>query len=315
MDRHQARHRRAVRRRADPRAAARRADRSRLSGALHQRALAGDPTIRARPTMDCSRATPTASRWPSTRPTGALADATRADIAPALVGTFKLADGREARAGVPADRRALPRRRLRPGHGRRRRPALPPTPSAASPRELAHAAFEQQITLDIPWTDWAGRRHEKTDRPPGRRCTPCAASRPMPTASRPAACCISCRSCWARSIAPAASATRRPIPSRRRRPQAAPASRATCSPARRCQGRRSASRTGPEDLLVDADGTPQRIDKAYSWDAPLAAHGLMHMVITNAAQRRSLSDRRAVHVHGQHELELVDEHAGDAART
>src|SRR5262249_31546446 len=26
--------------------------------------------------------------------------------------------------------------------------------------ELAEAAFEQQITLDIPWTDWAGRRHE-----------------------------------------------------------------------------------------------------------------------------------------------------------
>ena len=40
---------------------------------------------------------------------------------------------------------------------------------------------------------------------------------------------------------------------------------------------------GPEDLLVDADGKPQRIDKAYSWDAPIAAHGLMHMVITNAA--------------------------------
>ena len=40
---------------------------------------------------------------------------------------------------------------------------------------------------------------------------------------------------------------------------------------------------GPEDLLVDAGGKPQRIDKAYSWDAPIAAHGLMHMVITNAA--------------------------------
>jgi len=30
-------------------------------------------------------------------------------------------------------------------------------------------------------------------------------------------------------------------------------------------------------------GKPQRIDKAYSWDAPMAAHGLMHMAITNAA--------------------------------
>jgi sulfite dehydrogenase (quinone) subunit SoeA len=64
---------------------------------------------------------------------------------------------------------------------------------------------------------------------------------------------------------------------------------------------------GPEDLLVDADGAPQRIDKAFSWEAPLAAHGMMHMVITNAAGR-SLPDRRPVHVHGEHGLELVDEH-------
>ena len=33
---------------------------------------------------------------------------------------------------------------------------------------------------------------------------------------------------------------------------------------------------------MEADGTPRRIDKAYSWEAPLAAHGLMHMVIRNA---------------------------------
>ncbi|MEI7601984.1 MAG: molybdopterin oxidoreductase family protein, partial [Aestuariivirga sp.] len=32
-------------------------------------------------------------------------------------------------------------------------------------------------------------------------------------------------------------------------------------------------------------GIPQRLDKAYSWDAPLAAHGMMHMVITNAAKK------------------------------
>ena len=39
---------------------------------------------------------------------------------------------------------------------------------------------------------------------------------------------------------------------------------------------------GPEDLLVDGDGKPMRIDKAFSWDAPIAVHGLMHMVIANA---------------------------------
>ena len=36
---------------------------------------------------------------------------------------------------------------------------------------------------------------------------------------------------------------------------------------------------GPEDLLIDEDGKPSRIDKAFSWDAP---HGMMHMVIANA---------------------------------
>ena len=39
---------------------------------------------------------------------------------------------------------------------------------------------------------------------------------------------------------------------------------------------------GPEDLLIDAKGVPQRIDKAFSWDAPMSAHGMMHSVITNA---------------------------------
>ncbi|CAN0606691.1 unnamed protein product, partial [Ectocarpus sp. 12 AP-2014] len=39
---------------------------------------------------------------------------------------------------------------------------------------------------------------------------------------------------------------------------------------------------GPEDLALNADGTPKRIDKAFSWDAPMSVHGMMHMVISNA---------------------------------
>ena len=39
---------------------------------------------------------------------------------------------------------------------------------------------------------------------------------------------------------------------------------------------------GPVDLLLDEDGTPQRIDKAFTWDNPMSVHGLMHMVISNA---------------------------------
>ncbi|MEZ5657041.1 MAG: molybdopterin oxidoreductase family protein [Burkholderiaceae bacterium] len=38
----------------------------------------------------------------------------------------------------------------------------------------------------------------------------------------------------------------------------------------------------PEDLAVDENGNPLRIDKAYSWESPIAAHGMMHMVIRNA---------------------------------
>ena len=41
---------------------------------------------------------------------------------------------------------------------------------------------------------------------------------------------------------------------------------------------------GPEDLLVENDGSPRRIDRAYSWEAPMSAHGLMHLVIGNAAR-------------------------------
>jgi len=38
----------------------------------------------------------------------------------------------------------------------------------------------------------------------------------------------------------------------------------------------------PDDLFVDENNEPVRIDKAFSWEHPLSAHGLMHNVITNA---------------------------------
>lgn len=39
---------------------------------------------------------------------------------------------------------------------------------------------------------------------------------------------------------------------------------------------------GPEDLAVDSKGAPTRIDKAFSWEYPLAIHGMMHMALHNA---------------------------------
>ena len=38
----------------------------------------------------------------------------------------------------------------------------------------------------------------------------------------------------------------------------------------------------PDDLFVDENGGPVRIDKGFSWEYPLSVHGLMHNVITNA---------------------------------
>src|SRR5688572_12727862 len=40
----------------------------------------------------------------------------------------------------------------------------------------------------------------------------------------------------------------------------------------------------PEELLVDENGGPVRIDKAFSWEYPLAVHGMMHNVIGNAVR-------------------------------
>ncbi|MFA5626579.1 MAG: molybdopterin oxidoreductase family protein [Thiohalomonadaceae bacterium] len=38
----------------------------------------------------------------------------------------------------------------------------------------------------------------------------------------------------------------------------------------------------PDDLFIDDDGQPIRLDKGFSWEYPLSVHGLMHNAITNA---------------------------------
>ncbi len=38
----------------------------------------------------------------------------------------------------------------------------------------------------------------------------------------------------------------------------------------------------PNDLFVDDEGQPVRLDKGFSWEYPLSVHGLMHNAITNA---------------------------------
>ncbi len=40
----------------------------------------------------------------------------------------------------------------------------------------------------------------------------------------------------------------------------------------------------PDELALNDDGSPMRIDHAFSWEHPLSVHGLMHNVITNAVR-------------------------------
>ena len=145
--------------------------------------------------------------------------------------------------------------------------------------ELAEAAFEQTIELDVEWTDWAGRTHDKMiGRPVSMH-----AMRGISAHSNGFHTCrlIHLLQMLLGSIdVPGGFRYKPPFP----KPcpaGPAPAGR-TVAPDTPLGGMPLGFPGGPEDLLVEDDGTPKRIDKAYSWDHPMALHGLMHMVIRNA---------------------------------
>ena len=210
--------------------------------------------------------------------TGAPVDATRVDIAPALVGTFKLPDGRAARPAFAL----IAERFLSSDHSPDTVAAATGVPAATIRRiagELAQTAFEQPITLDIPWTDWAGRRHDKTVGRP-------VSMHAMRGISAHSNGFQTCRMLHLLQIllgtidCPGGFRYKPPFP----RPTPPPGPPARPAPPKTpLAGSPLGYPQAPEHLLIDNAGKPQRIDKAYSWDAPLAAHGLMHMVITNAA--------------------------------
>src|SRR6516165_450786 len=94
------------------------------------------------------------------RTSNTLKAALTADIAPALSGTYRLADDREA---VPVFQ-LLAERFLGEAYTPERvadPTGIRPATTRRIAAELAHAAFEEQITLDVPWTDWTGRRHDR----------------------------------------------------------------------------------------------------------------------------------------------------------
>ncbi|PKM09572.1 MAG: formate dehydrogenase, partial [Gammaproteobacteria bacterium HGW-Gammaproteobacteria-7] len=94
-----------------------------------------------------------------------LVPAESADIAPLVVGDYRLTDGRRA---VPVFQ-LIAERYLDPQYAPEAvadRCGVPATTIRRLAQELAEAAFEHPVVLQQPWTDSAGRRHETmTGRP------------------------------------------------------------------------------------------------------------------------------------------------------
>lgn len=212
--------------------------------------------------------------------TGQLANALLAGVAPAVAGTYTLDDGRTA---VPAFQ-VMAQRYLDPTYGPEAaalRTGVAATHIRRIAAELAHAAFEQEIRLDIEWTDWAGRKH---DHMIGRPVSMHA----MRGISAHSNGFHTCRAIHLLQMllgsvdVPGGFRYKPPFPRPCPPPQKPAGKSDQVKPDTPLPGPPLGFPMGPEDLLVDDDGGPLRIDKAFSWEAPVAAHGLMHMVITNA---------------------------------
>jgi anaerobic selenocysteine-containing dehydrogenase len=201
---------------------------------------------------------------------------------PALKGRFALPDGR---TGVPVFE-LLARKYMDGKYAPEASELVTGVPAAqtrAIAAQIAHAAFEKEVVIDQPWTDLNGERHEKMiGRPVSFHAMRGISAHSNGFQSARA---LHLLQILIGSIdSPGGYRFKPPYP----RPVAAqprPHGRHPhCNEA--LPGPHLGFPEGPEQLLLEDDGvTPVRIDKAFSWDAPLSAHGLMHMVISNAHAR------------------------------
>jgi len=144
--------------------------------------------------------------------------------------------------------------------------------------ELAQVAFDQAITLDQPWTDFRGNRH--TDMP----------GRPVSFHAMRGISAHSNGFQTARALhllqiilgsleTPGGYRLKPPYP----KPiEAHPTPHFVTTPGKPLTGPHLGYVRSPDDLCLLPDGSPARIDKAFSWENPFSAHGMMHMVIPNA---------------------------------
>ncbi|AXT28131.1 formate dehydrogenase [Ruegeria sp. AD91A] len=145
--------------------------------------------------------------------------------------------------------------------------------------EIARVAFDEAIELDQEWVDFRGEKHTKmTGRP--------VSFHAMRGISAHANGFQTCRALHVLQIllgtveVPGGFRFKPPYP---KPVEAHPTPHGDRRPGRPLNGPHLGFPRGPEDLLLDDCGTPQRIDKAFTWENPMSVHGLMHMVISNAA--------------------------------
>ncbi|WP_339818926.1 molybdopterin oxidoreductase family protein [Sulfitobacter dubius] len=144
--------------------------------------------------------------------------------------------------------------------------------------ELARVAFDEAFKLEHEWTDFRGEHHKTmTGRP--------VSFHAMRGISAHANGFQTCRALHVLQIilgtveVPGGFRFKPPYP----KPATAhPKPHCKATPDAPLDGPHLGFVQGPEDLALRADGSPARIDKAFTWENPMSAHGLMHMVISNA---------------------------------
>ncbi len=204
------------------------------------------------------------------------------DTSPALMGRFDLPDGRKAVTSFTLIAERFLSDEYAPETVAARCGVSADTIRRIA-AELAHTAFHATVELDIPWTDYMGRRHATTVGRP-------VAMHAMRGISAHSNGFHTCRAIHVLQIllgtidCPGGSRYKPPFP-KPIPPGVKPAGKpGQVGPNKPLPGPPLGFVASPDDLLVDEHGTPQRIDKAFSWEAPIAAHGMMHMVINNAAK-------------------------------
>ena len=144
--------------------------------------------------------------------------------------------------------------------------------------ELARVAFDEAFEIDQPWTDFRGERHEKMVGRP-------VAFHSMRGISAHSNGFQTCRALHVLQIilgsveVPGGFRFKPPYP---KPVEAHPKPHCKVTPGAPLDGPHLGFVHGPEDLVLKPDGSPARIDKAFTWENPMSSHGLMHMVISNA---------------------------------